>query len=56
MYTHVGKFSVLLIWNLIWPAKEGKSCGLVGYDSLIEELLVLNARAVFCLFVFFFWN
>ena len=30
--------------------------GLACYDSLREELLVLNARAVFCFFVFFCLN
>ena len=52
----VKPFSISLIWCWSWPAKEGGSRGLAGYDSPREELLVLNTRAIFCLFVFFFGN
>ena len=56
IYTPVSPFSVLPGWYCSWPDKEGGSRGIAGYNSLREELLVLNARAIFCLFVFFCWN
>ena len=43
----------LLRWDWIWPAKEFRLRRIAQYDLLREELLVLNARAIFCWFLFF---
>ena len=56
IYIHVRPFFILLRWYWSWPAKEGRSRGLSWYNSLWEELLVLNTRGDFLLVCVFNWN